>query len=218
MTPIAKSRAVADAEALLGVRHNAPQSELRAAWKRLVFEKHPDRGMGTNADMADINAAYSLLRAQQIDRSVPEPSPEQSNAAPRKVTPSRVRPRPEPKAREKTVSGETRALCEAALARVAETAPAARGHVPVRMIRRGRQVTYFVETPLKKGLNRISLPTGDFIDSRKTLPRVITVQSPATGAARFTVPDAMLARKFPGVTHAEILFGVSTPGTFDAAA
>ncbi|MDR3435779.1 TerB family tellurite resistance protein [Telmatospirillum sp.] len=67
----------ADPYAVLGVAHGAPMSEVKAAWRRLTREHHPDTLMakGMPADhidfatrkMATINAAYDRIRGERSD-------------------------------------------------------------------------------------------------------------------------------------------------------
>jgi hypothetical protein len=72
----------ADPFAILGVGPEATPEEVAAAYRRLAKRWHPDRAGGETAGrMADINAAYDLLRAQAwLERngrteSRPEPAP-----------------------------------------------------------------------------------------------------------------------------------------------
>jgi curved DNA-binding protein CbpA len=61
-----------DPFAVLGVAPGAPDRELSAAYRRLAKRWHPDRAGGEDAErrMAEINAAYDLLRAEaQLERS-----------------------------------------------------------------------------------------------------------------------------------------------------
>lgn len=46
----------------LGVGPDASTAEIRAAYRRLANEMHPDHGRGTGVDMASLNEAYSTLR------------------------------------------------------------------------------------------------------------------------------------------------------------
>jgi hypothetical protein len=63
-----RSRQVAQARALLGVRPDAPRSEIIEAHKRLVVMVHPDRG-GTNDQVHEANAARDLLLAALADQT-----------------------------------------------------------------------------------------------------------------------------------------------------
>jgi len=55
-----------DPYSILGVRVGAPERELTAAYRAQAKRWHPDRGGGEEAArrMAEINAAYDLLRAE----------------------------------------------------------------------------------------------------------------------------------------------------------
>ncbi len=57
-----KAQARAYAQDILGLTGHPDQDEIRAAYKKLAFEKHPDRGEGTADDFSRIGAAYSLLK------------------------------------------------------------------------------------------------------------------------------------------------------------
>jgi curved DNA-binding protein CbpA len=68
-----------DAYGVLGLPPTATPVEVAAAYRRLAKEWHPDRG-GGDRRMAEINAAYDLLRAtdwtQRNDlRSATRPAP-----------------------------------------------------------------------------------------------------------------------------------------------
>jgi curved DNA-binding protein CbpA len=56
-----KSPVEDDPYAVLGVRPNASQADLRAAYRARARERHPDIG-GDEAEMRRLNAAYHLLR------------------------------------------------------------------------------------------------------------------------------------------------------------
>jgi DnaJ domain len=57
----------ADPFAVLGVERGASAAEVSAAYRRLAKRWHPDRGGGARAAgrMAEINAAYDLLRSER---------------------------------------------------------------------------------------------------------------------------------------------------------
>jgi hypothetical protein len=52
---------------ILGIRPGTPEREVAAAYRQLAKRWHPDRGTGEERDrrMAEINAAYDLLRAAE---------------------------------------------------------------------------------------------------------------------------------------------------------
>lgn len=75
-----KAQARANAQATLGLGGHPSTEEIRAAYKKKAFEKHPDRGNGTNDEFARITAAYALLKDDQgytaSDNLRPAPSDE----------------------------------------------------------------------------------------------------------------------------------------------
>jgi hypothetical protein len=79
-----------DPFAILGVRPGAADRELSAAYRELAKRWHPDRGGGEEAArrMAEINAAYDLLRATEQHAAAPRPAPAASTAEPRGAWPA----------------------------------------------------------------------------------------------------------------------------------
>jgi len=79
----------ADPFAVLGVAPDASGEEVAAAYKRLAKRWHPDRAGGEDAArrMAEINAAYDLVRSEQwLERSGRvAPPAERPQDAPRRV-------------------------------------------------------------------------------------------------------------------------------------
>jgi hypothetical protein len=65
-----------DPYAVLGVRPGSTESEVAAAYKDLAKRWHPDRGGGEEGErrMAEINAAYDVLRAADV-HAAPPPAP-----------------------------------------------------------------------------------------------------------------------------------------------
>jgi hypothetical protein len=66
---------------VLGLPPTATPQEIAAAYRRLAKEWHPDRGGGADAErrMAEINAAYDVLRAADWTaerREAPPPTPQ----------------------------------------------------------------------------------------------------------------------------------------------
>jgi hypothetical protein len=74
-----------DPFAILGVAPGAADRELSAAYRELAKRWHPDRGGGEEAArrMAEINAAYDLLRATEQHAAAARPAPPAGAAAPR---------------------------------------------------------------------------------------------------------------------------------------
>ena len=50
---------------VLGVSQNASPEVIRAAYKALAKEFHPDRATGNNGKMAELNAAYEILSNEE---------------------------------------------------------------------------------------------------------------------------------------------------------
>jgi DnaJ-like protein len=73
--------AAADPFAVLGVDPGAPLDDVTASYRRLAKRFHPDRDSGDARRMAEINAAYELLRSdawqarKRGDRAAPAPAP-----------------------------------------------------------------------------------------------------------------------------------------------
>ncbi len=66
------------AEQILGVSPNATEPEVRAAYRKLAFEKHPDRGGSTEA-MQEVNNAMDAYKAKFKEGVNPEPKEAQSD-------------------------------------------------------------------------------------------------------------------------------------------
>jgi hypothetical protein len=62
-----------DPYSVLGIREGVPPAEVAAAYREQAKRWHPDRGGGAEAErrMADINAAYDLLRSAAAHRPAP---------------------------------------------------------------------------------------------------------------------------------------------------
>jgi hypothetical protein len=72
-----------DPYGVLGLPDTASPEEVAAAYRRLAKEWHPDRG-GAEDRMAQINAAYDLLRAAEWTNAhahAPQPTPRPSRGA-----------------------------------------------------------------------------------------------------------------------------------------
>lgn len=62
-----------DPYSILGIREGAPAADVVAAYREQAKRWHPDRGGGPAAErrMAEVNAAYDLLRAEAAHRRPP---------------------------------------------------------------------------------------------------------------------------------------------------
>ncbi len=206
MNPIEKAREVADASDLLGISAHAGELEIRKAWKRRAFEMHPDRGMGTNDELVEINRAYELLRSRRLSRPIDVGQASNADAAPiRERATAAKPPRPSLRTRDIAISRDDAAECEARLV----DAPTidATDHVPHTIQRTGRSVTYIVSSALEAGSNRIAVPTGFLVDTRKVAPVVVTFVTATMGALSYRLPEDTRARLFPGAASVTIRFG-----------
>jgi hypothetical protein len=181
----------------LGLRPRASAGDVREAFRRLVFETHPDRQKGHEDEFGKIREAYELLRNGDAA----------TMAAPA---------RPSLEARVSEVSDAMRTACRALLDEGAtaleapergEGSKEARDHVPHAIRRQGRQVAYLVPTPLAKGSNRVALPVGDLLDPRRITSKLVRVNSARQGPGRVEVPDAVREELFPGARSVSIEFG-----------
>jgi hypothetical protein len=74
-----------DPYAVLGVRPGSPENMVAAAYREQAKRWHPDRSTGEEAErrMAEINAAYDLVRAAAQHEAVARPRPAGAPAPPR---------------------------------------------------------------------------------------------------------------------------------------
>ncbi|MDD9922067.1 MAG: J domain-containing protein [Boseongicola sp.] len=216
MSPIENTRTLSQARDLLGVGQNVTERELKTAWKKLAFEMHPDRGLGTDDQLANINAAYSLLRegcandASKVAQANQSPvnksryrantsRPVESEPAP--VRP--VRPRPAATTRSTVFSPELRAECKSL---ISDEEPG-HGHIVRSVERMGRRLTYRVRSELAEGENCVAVPTGELVDPRHMKPTTVRFVSDEGGSGRLELPDHLREASFPGATQVVILFG-----------
>lgn len=192
MTPIERISARSKALSLLGMTGTPSKSEIRKAFRKLAFEKHPDHGKGSPEEFARISDAYNLLSAGAEDASAPRPR-----------SPSAVS-RPELRATETTFDADTVDLCDAHLS---EADGNGLDHVATRLYRKGRVLTYYVPTPPAKGQNRVALPTGDLEDTRRIRPRIVDVRHADLVGNAYDVPRHIAAKTFPGARAVQIRFG-----------
>lgn len=187
----------ADALATLELPPDASDEDVRAAWRRLAFEKHPDRGGTGVEDFAKIRAAYEALRV--------------APARPRSV----LRARPEVKERFEELDGEVLDICRAVLREAPSRRLEDKGrtvvaeHVPAAVAHRGRRLSYIVRTPLAQGLNRIALPAGELEDNRGPRAKIVELAAKRAGWGMVNVPERVCERLFPGARSVSIRFAES---------
>ena len=194
MTPIervtVKSRAFSD----LGLGIQADLGAIRAAYRQLAFDKHPDRGRGTSEDFAAIADAYHFLVGNAQELGI-------RDAAAKAPTPRRVS-RPSVRPSETQFSEQIMSECRALLDGTEDNPQ----HVPTHLHRTGRKLTYFVPTTAAKGINRVALPTGELVDARRVVPQVVSVDSRDMCGGVFEIPAHICARHFPGARSVHIRF------------
>ncbi len=204
MSPIDRINSRNLAFETLGLSLSATRADLKRAYRKLAFSKHPDRNPEAGNEFARITEAYKYIcdHADELGiQDVPEPAndPEPADVS---VRPRRVS-RPSLKATEQEFDARAQADCEALLVACEEES---NGHVPSAVYRMGRTLTYFVPTPLLKGRNAVALPTGMLSDARKTLPKLIAFEFRDAPGGCFEVPADTCERHFPGAREIRIRF------------
>lgn len=216
-----------EAQDILGVGEFASQKEIRSAWRKLVFDMHPDMRNGDNDEFTRVQNAYERLRRRpqsvEIRREydpttdAPLPGMEWGEAAPRRPARHAIRTRIE------DLSPAARALCEQILKDGSDERTLDRsitaeftaeeeaeienlfGHVPSAIRRKGRRVSYFVKAPLNAGKNRVALPT-TLQDTRKPKAKLMTFDVAEDGAGSVEVPEQLRDTMFPGARSVRIHF------------
>lgn len=198
MSPIDRVSSRNHAFSTLGVSAMSTKEDIRQAYRRLAFEKHPDHHPERGDEFSEIAKAYQYIcdNAEELGiREAPAPNPEPKT--------TRVVSRPTLKATEETFDAAATAECEACLEE--EEIEGAR-HVASAVYRVGRSLTYFVPTPIGTGMNLVALPTGMLHDTRKTLPRVIAIDRSDALAGMFELSREECDEHFPGARQIQIRF------------
>lgn len=207
MEPMTKIRARAEALDALGLSSNATAADIRDAWRDVAFHAHPDHHNGDCANFSRAKAAYDFLRDQGL-------------AGKNSVGPAKPR-RPKLRKRVMEVSDEDQENCrillnpDPALSDLSDRdegmdsrqkSDMSADHVPDAVGCFGRDLTYFVKTPVRIGPNRVALPTSVLSGARNTETEVLSFQSKNSGQGEVVVPDNIRARKFPGARSVKIKF------------
>lgn len=183
-----------DAFSVLGVSSSASQQEIRQAYRKLAFTKHPDRQSGNSGEFAKINEAYKYVCENADELGIPKkPAP----FDPRRVS------RPAARPSDHAFDMATIAACNAALS--AER-PGGAQHVATRVYRVGRNLTYFVPSKVLAGENAVAVPTGMLHDNRQALPKVLSFDSNETHGGMFEMSADDCAKFFPGARRVQIRF------------
>ena len=200
MSPIERVHSRTQAFITLGVPTTATRTDIRKAYRALAFAKHPDRNPTCGNEFSRITEAYRYVcdHAQELGiKDGPMYAPEGNNSSARRVS------RPSLKATEEQFDAATQSECEAYLE---AHGGAGAQHVPSTVSRMGRNLTYYVPTPLMKGRNEVALPTGMLSDTRKTLPRIVSFDFRDAHGCMFEIPEDICAEHFPGARRIRIRF------------
>ena len=192
MTPIERLSEKAQALAVLSLAKSATTADIRTAYKRLVLEKHPDHGNGSADEMSRITQAYQFLKANADELGISD--------APVPARQTTRRPSIQPT--ETLFTDDILAECESALSEQTGTMQ----HVSTMLHRLGRKLTYFVPTAPAKGTNDVVVPTGELVDTRRTVPQVVPVDASRISGGVYDVPSDVCSKIFPGARSVKIHF------------
>ncbi|EEE37955.1 DnaJ domain protein [Rhodobacteraceae bacterium KLH11] len=206
MKPVSKIKARAEALQVLGLPPNANADEIRDAWRSVAFHDHPDHTDGDYSGFSQAKAAYDYLRKEGLTRKGSSPS-----SAPRRP---RLRKRVIELAAEEIEACRELLNPERALTDLSASADASTSgiedissdHVPDAIGCFGRDLTYFVASPVCEGANRVALPTSVLASSRKPETEILTFKSKGAGSGEIVIPDPIRERKFPGAKSVRIRF------------
>lgn len=201
MSPIDRLSSRNQAFEILGVSTSATRSDIRKAYRSLAFEKHPDQHPECGGEFSRITEAYRFI-CDNADALGITDAPEPEDVSNEPTAPRRVS-RPVLQANEQEFDGPTMSECEAHLE---DCDYEGTGHVASAVYRKGRNLTYFVKTPLSKGRNAVALPTGMLADTRKTLPKIVTFDFRDAQGGFFEMPTETCAEHFPGARKIQIRF------------
>lgn len=207
MSPINRISQRAAAFTILGVEASATREDIRRAYRKLAFEKHPDRNPSADAEFARISAAYQFVseHAEELGiRSEPEQPQQTAEPGARKVV---SRPRPTVKSAETRFDEKTLKECEELLD--TEGDPESKMHCAVAVYRTGRKLTYLVPSSLKPGSNEVAVPTGMLVDSRHVMPKIIAFDAREARNGLYEMDEAQCRAHFPGARSIQVRFAHS---------
>jgi len=201
MSPIDRLATRNQAFEVLGVTGSPTRADIRKAYRDLAFRKHPDQHPECGSEFSKITEAYRYICDHADELGITEaPAPEEvsnETTAPRRVS------RPSIKPSEREFDAKMMAECEAYLdACDFEGAP----HIAAAVYQMGRNLTYFVRTPLAKGRNAVVLPTGMLADTRKTLPKMVVFDHRDAQGGFYEMSPETCAEHFPGARQIQIRF------------
>ena len=205
-----------NARLVLGVDKSASQAEIRAAWRVLAVQNHPDQPNGSVEGFRQINDAYNVLKETS------GPGRHSTDWEPKsECTKGSVSvERPTVSAKTVEISPLLSEICRASLApeplvlkketsnKNSAPAKVAR-HVPSAVRTKGRSILYVVETPLLKGENQVALPTDHFAGKRNPVTEIVELNSPRDGKACVELQIDTLSPLFSGAERVRVQFGAA---------
>lgn len=214
MSYVERVNSLAGAREVLGISPQAGEKDIRAAWKRVAFDTHPDRNGGSRTAFDRAKAAYALLLG------------EEPGVRPRRPTGPANASRPRVMARSEHLSPECVAACAQVLSEPERFPGAAprhgtahfgldgtvvagqptTDHIPATTEREGRNVVFVFQTGLSQGINRVAVPSSEFCDRRKFAPRIVVFRSPTAGSGVVAIPPEVLQSMLPGARSAKLRF------------
>ncbi|MEO1537514.1 MAG: J domain-containing protein [Pseudomonadota bacterium] len=201
MSPIDRLASRSQAFEALGVTGSPTKSEIRKAYRDLAFRKHPDQHPECADEFSRITQAYRYICDHAKELGILDtPKPEDvsnDSRAPRRVS------RPSIKPSEQSFDAGTMSECEAYLDECRFDGIA---HIASAVYRKGRNLTYYVKTPIAKGRNGVVLPLGMLEDTRKTLPKLVVFDYLDAQGGYFEIPAETCAEHFPGARQIQIRF------------
>ncbi|MEL7149134.1 MAG: J domain-containing protein [Pseudomonadota bacterium] len=201
MSPIDRVASRNQAFEVLGVSGSPTRTDIRKAYRDLAFKKHPDQHPECGTEFSRITEAYRFICDHADELGITD-TPEPEDVANESVAPRRVS-RPSLKPSEREFDAKTMSECEAYLEECNyEGTP----HVASAIYRMGRNLTYFVRTPIAKGRNAVVLPTGMLQDTRKTMPKIVTFDHRDAHGGYFEMPTETCVEHFPGARQIQIRF------------
>lgn len=198
MSPIDRVSLRSQAFSTLGVSKSATRSDIRSAYRKLAFEKHPDRHPESANEFSRITEAYRTICENAGEFQIPEKTQDEQPVSARRVS------RPVVTATETTFDDITITQCKEALKDAPEGTTV---HAATAVYRKGRYLTYFVPGKLGKGTNVVAVPTGMLHDSRHVLPKTLQFEHQDARGGHFDMPEDTCAEHFPGARRVQIRFG-----------